>query len=266
MKVSVILTSYNRRKYLQQAVASVFAQTFQDWELLIVDDDSDDGSYYVVEPFLSDKIRWLRTDLKHDHDSQQAIVAEVDGHPKVTGWLNRYAHNINLAFPQSKGEYITYLCDDDLYLPWRLEMMVRCMDFDPKAMVMYGKQQMLAEGADGKLMMGKVRNTVGVTLKAAQQIDHSSVIHRRDCFEKVGGWDEAAPMRYGDAAFFERLNKAGYAFYPIQLVMDCHRYNPSSVTWKIDHQTDENIEYPVFDDLGNKRLVNSGVDPVFSAI
>jgi len=252
MKVSVILTTNDRTKYLRQAIGSVIAQTFQDWELLVVDDNDDHSHFFAY------------FDLNFPYKQCKILHTDLPQHGREEGYINRYCHNINLAFKQSKGEYITYLCDDDLYLPWRLEMMARCLDFDPKAQVMYGKQQILEESADGKLMMGKVRNTVGVTFKAAQQIDHSSVMHRRECFEKVGGWDEAAPMRYGDAYFFDRLNKAGYAFYPIQLVMDCHRYNPSSVTWKIDHP--ENIEYSAFDDLGNKRLVNSGVDPVFSAI
>lgn len=250
MKVSVILTSYNKARYIQQAIASVMTQTLRDWELLIVDDHSTDGAYEIASAMCFDRCWLMKTDLpKH--------------RPEDT--VNRYAHNINLAFRQSKGEYITYLCDDDLYLPWRLEGFAYVLDQNPGVHVVYGQQQMLTE-EDGVTRLSGVRDTVGVTRQAAQQIDHSSVMHRRECFEKVGGWDEAAPMRLGDAGFWNRLNAAGYDFYPMSIPMDCHRYNNLSVTHKIDHPEREPHYYPPYDDLGNKRLVKNAVEPVFSAV
>ena len=220
-KVSVILTSYNKKRYLRQAICSVLAQTFEDFELLIVDDHSTDGSYELSSAFLFDRCYLIKTDLRR-HGQEREI--------------NRYAHNINLAFSKSKGEYITYLCDDDIYLPWRLEVFARALDNDPSIPVVYGMQVILRKGVGN----AEVRETVGVTTNAAQKIDHSSVMHRRECFEAVSGWDEAAPMRYGDAYFWTRLNSAGYAFYPINSIMDVHRYNDLSVTHKIDHP--ENVD------------------------
>ena len=124
---------------------------------------------------------------------------------------------------------------------------------------------MMAE-TDGFTRLTGVRDTVGVTLNAAFQIDHSSVMHRRECFEKVGGWDESAPMRAGDAGFWNRLNASGYAFYPIEVPMDCHRYNEQSVTWKIDHPEKQPNYYPPYDDQGNKRTIKNAADCGWSAI
>jgi GT2 family glycosyltransferase len=92
-------------------------------------------------------------------------------------------------------------------------------------------------------------------------VDHSSVMHRRECFEKVNGWDESSPMRYGDAFFWKRLLDAGYKFNGIAVVLDVHRFNKDSVTWKED-----NPDYPAIDDLGNKRTIESGVDAGWSAV
>ena len=220
-KVSVIIASYNKRAYLRQAIASVLTQTLQNWQLIVIDDCSIDGSFAEALEWqnLGD-ILLLRTNLAKHGANDNGIC--------------RFAHNINLAYKQAIGEYITYLADDDFFLPWRLEMMARCLDFDKEMHVVYGQQQILQE-SEGSWLMGKVRKTVGVTLHGEQQIDHSSVMHTRECFEKVGGWDEQAPMRYGDAYFWEKLNKAGYLFYPIPLVMDVHRYHHLSYTYSLDH-------------------------------
>ena len=209
-KVSVILTTHGKSKYLPQAIASVLAQTFQDYELWV----AWDGPVANSGMFLDDRIHYA---------SYHGVRC-----------LNRYASTINQTFPKTRGEYITYLCHDDLYLPWRLEAFAYVLDHNPDVHLVYGQQQMLIE-QDGITRLAGVRDTVGVTKQGAQQIDHSSVMHRRECFEKVGGWDEEAPMRYGDAFFWTRLNKAGYAFHPLPAPTDCHRYNPQSVTYLIDH-------------------------------
>jgi glycosyltransferase involved in cell wall biosynthesis len=249
MKVSVILTTHGKGKYLKQAIASIIAQTFQDWELWIAVDGALESGFLDV---LDERIHYA---AYYDISVQ-----------------NRYACTINRTFPKTSGEYLTYLCHDDLYLPWRLEAFAYVLDHNPDVHVVYGQQQMMEE-RDGLTVLTGVRDTVGVTLNAACQIDHSSVMHRRECFEKVGGWDEAAPMRYGDAYFFKRLNAAGYAFYPLQVPTDCHRYNSESVTYKIDHpepkaQSDDPHAphfYPPYDDLGNKRTINNAVDAGWSA-
>ncbi len=217
-KVSVILTTHGEGRHLTQAIGSVMAQTMNDWELIIAYDAPSD--YWYGTNFVFDDQR-----IKHHRIT---VPKEV---------VNRYAYTINQAFKHTKGDYITYLCHDDLYLPWRLEFMARALDHNnPPVDVLYGSQQLLYEEADGKLLWGQTRNAGATLTEAAQKVDHSSVMHRRECFNKAGGWDEQAPMRYGDAYFWTRLNKAGYLFVPLGGPPgDCHRFNHESVTWKIDH-------------------------------
>jgi len=237
-KVSVILTTHGKGKYLPQAIASVLAQTFQDYELWI----AWDGHVTDSGLFMDERIRY-------------AAYYNIP-------CLNRYAYTINETFPKTKGDYITYLCHDDLYLPWRLEAFAYVLDHNPEVDIVYGQQQLLTE-TDGVTRLSGVRDTVGATLAASQQIDHSSVMHRRECFDAVGGWDENAPMRYGDSFFWARLNEAGYIFHPISCPMDAHRYNSESVTHLIDNPVPT---YPPYDDMGNKRLSNNAVDPNYSAV
>lgn len=226
-KVSIIISTYNRPKYLRQAIGSILAQTLEDWECLIVDDWSTtwepNDSYGVKRLLNLPQFHWLYTDLpKHESDRSPGIDSEG---------RNRYCHNINLAFKHSMGEYITYLCDDDLYMPHRLRFMVQFLDNDPDVMLCYGKQQLLHEHPSGSTFLDKQDRWAGKgPVNGVVRIDHSSIMHRREIFEQVGGWDEAAPARLGDAHFFQRLHEAGHFFYGIQEVLDIHRFHEATTT------------------------------------
>lgn len=190
MKVSVILTTHGEGKYLPQAIASVLAQTFQDYELWV----AWDGPVTSAGMFLDDRIHYASN---HNISS-----------------LNRYACTINRTFPKTQGEYITYLCHDDLYLPWRLEAFAHALDSRPEVNVVYGKEIFMVETNGSKDFNTEFLTLHGVTRQPAGRINHNSVMHRRECFEKVGGWDEQSHGRYGDAAFFNRLAEH-WDFYPI---------------------------------------------------
>ena len=211
-KVSVIITTWNGIKFTEQAIASVIAQTFEDWELWIIDDNSTDNTVEAVTKFM-------------ELDSR--IHLAISDLPRSDGWrVCRYAHSINVVFPLTSGQYITYLCNDDLYIPFRLQFMVDFLDKNPEAQICYGKQ-LVIDVDDCNFSF--VRHMPGVTRQAAGAIDHSSVMHRRECFEKVLGWNEDPKVRaIGDAAFWYRLNQY-WDFHPIDEILDIHRYNKDSV-------------------------------------
>ncbi len=222
-KISIILTTHGDEIYLKQAIGSVLAQTFEDWELLIACDGEIPSEVSV---------------FSFEKRLQCASFDVPDG------TLCRFACTINQAFKECKGDFITYLCHDDLYLPWRLDAMVYSLWKNPDWKVCFGWQDLMEEF---ELLGGKEENRdfkgtrvfrdprKGNPDQPAGTVDHSSVMHRRECFEKAGGWDENAPPRYGDAYFWARLQQAGYKFHCIPEVLDAHRFNPHSVSWKEDH-------------------------------
>lgn len=241
-RVSVILTSYNKAKYLSQAIESVLNQTFKDFELLIVDDNSDDGSWEIIQKFKAqdDRVKAFKTDL------------DPSGHSID---MNRYTHNINLMWPKAEGDYISYLCDDDWYLPTRLERMVEFLDFNPGVFVCYGIQQ-IANMEGDEVKMGPLRNSPKILYDAVCKVDHSSVMHRKECFGVVGGWpEEKKTWRIGDAYFWAKLQEHWQFVRIDKEPTDVHRYNELSVTYALDHK------YPDRDDQGNHRTIDSGVDP-----
>ncbi len=104
--VSVIMPSYNTEKYIKQTIESVFAQTYTDWELIIVDDCSTDHTDDVVKPFLSDqRVRYL----KNEKNSGAAVSR-------------------NRALREANGKWIAFLDSDDLWRPEKLEKQVCFME------------------------------------------------------------------------------------------------------------------------------------------
>lgn len=92
---------YNSVKYISESIQSVINQTFHDWELLVVDDCSTDGTGLIVKQFskLDPRIRYLQTSFN----------SGSPGAPR------------NIALENAKGDYIAFLDSDDLWLPNKLE-------------------------------------------------------------------------------------------------------------------------------------------------
>ena len=103
--VSIIMPSYNTGKYIAETIESVLAQTYKNWELIIVDDCSTDNTDKVVERFLADgRIRYL----KNPHNSGAAISR-------------------NRALREAKGKWIAFLDSDDLWMPEKLMWQIKFM-------------------------------------------------------------------------------------------------------------------------------------------
>jgi len=106
--ISVILPTYNRVDYLALAIWSVKRQTFEDWELIVVDDCSTDNTKEVVSSFqFSDpRVRYLKT-------------SEQSGSPVLPR---------NLGVSQAKGEYLAFIDSDDEWMPEKLEQQLAFME------------------------------------------------------------------------------------------------------------------------------------------
>ena len=104
--VSVIVPCYNMEKYLTNTIASVRSQTFGDWELLVVDDASTDGTMRILHDF--------------SQQDPRIKVAVKDEHSGI-------AHTRNRCLQRAKGRYLAFLDADDLWHPEKLEKQLRFM-------------------------------------------------------------------------------------------------------------------------------------------
>jgi spore maturation protein CgeD len=219
-KVSVILTVYNKPQWLKECIDSVIAQTYSDWELIILEDNSPLPEVReIIESYLPN------SQIKVYYSG----ITEGERY-KTT----RYATLINYGISNfSTGEYITYLTDDDFYYSHRLGKMVECISADGVSIV-YGSQQIV--DADGN--HAGVRYVDGVLDNAWNKVDHNSVMHKKELFNEVGGWSDTPDIWGGaDAHFWRKLTDAGYRFYPVgdanDPPLEAKRYHQGSVQWLV---------------------------------
>ncbi len=108
--ISVILCTYNRAKYLTDCINSVLQQTFPDFELIVVDDGSQDNTFEIVNDYLQkfNNIRYLK------HQNRKAAFAR------------------NAGSQASFGNYITFIDSDDTYKPNHLESRLEFMQANPE--------------------------------------------------------------------------------------------------------------------------------------
>ena len=127
-KISIILPTYNRAKYMIESVDSCLAQTFTDFELIIIDDFSSDETLSIAKNY-----------AKMD---ERIVVLSNNINKKLPATLN-------LAFAQAKGQYLTWTSDDNLYHVHALETMNNYLDNMPEIGLVYTDYNLI--DASGKV-------------------------------------------------------------------------------------------------------------------
>jgi len=171
--VSVVIATYNYGRYLPGTLDSLLAQTFTDWEAVVIDDGSTDNTQEVIRPYLEDpRIRYHRS----DHVGQPAAK--------------------NLGIELTHNSLIAFLDADDLWLPEKLERQVALFRDDPRLGVAYARRLFMDQ--DGWLLDANQRELHrGMVLTQMFQdnfVCFSSSMVRRAVFDDVGRFDEAIPM------------------------------------------------------------------------
>ena len=185
-KFSILLPTYNRAQVLATAILSAQAQTFCDFELLIVGDGCTDESADVVAAFAKkdQRIRWF--DL-----------------PKAPGF--GYA-NRNLALREARGELVAFLAHDDLWFPDHLEICNRVME-DPEVDLVHSRPLWVTgDGSIVPVSFNLEEPSIRRDFLARRYfaIPASAIVHRRDCFSRVGYWNEELE-RNGDWDMWARI-------------------------------------------------------------
>jgi glycosyltransferase involved in cell wall biosynthesis len=206
--VSVIIPAYNCAALLAEAIASVRAQTYEDYEVIVVDDGSDDDTAEVAEKLAAG---WPK---------MRAIRAEHKG----------LAAARNRAVAEMKGRWIAMLDADDLWTPQKLR---RCMDYlaeHPGLSIVYTPMAPIT--LDGKLIKGHSKPCLAgrLTEQLFQSIfvhDPAAVIHKR-VIEACGGFDESLPVSVGHE-FWLRVSTQ-FEFGLIDEPLALRRWSEQSLT------------------------------------
>ena len=167
--VTVVVPTYNRAKVLGRAIQSVLAQTHREFELLVVDDGSVDGTKQVVQQVSDPRIIYIK-------------------HEKNLGKITA----VNLGIRVARGEYISFLDSDDEWLPVMLEkqLAVFQQNDDSLGLVYALTGSRRADGSIGLGFDSQLRgNVYNEVLKQGYLAPMITLMVRRDCFQKIGLFD-----------------------------------------------------------------------------
>lgn len=222
-EVSIVMPTYNRAHLIGESIQSVLDQTFQDFELIIVDDGSSDDTEAVVKRFNDPRIRY--------------IYQQNKGQSGAT----------NTGIRNARGKYIAFLDSDDLWVPELLEVEVAILDAKPDIGLVYAKAQAMDEKGNPKpRIRGAYEKYPGETLKSMLYGDFSCIqttLVRRECFDLAGLFDETLKGRV-DWDMFLRIAKH-YRFAHINKILAKFRFHPGQKTGP---------ESPVFVEVFESRI------------
>ncbi|MBD1918179.1 MULTISPECIES: glycosyltransferase family A protein [Cyanophyceae] len=223
--VSVVIIFFNGEAFLEEAIASVFAQTYKAWELILVDDGSTDGSTAIAK-------------LYAQQYPEQVRYLEHEGHQNRGMSATR-----NLGIYHAKGDYIGFLDADDIWLPHKLEQQTELFNRYPEAGMVYGRAQIwhswsaLAgdKNKDYFYDLGVCSNSLvqpPLLFKQLLKNKHqtptpSNALMRRDVFDQVGLFEEIFRSMYEDQVFFSKIALS----QPVYIADQCwsrYRQHPQS--------------------------------------
>lgn len=245
IKISVVVPLYNKEKSIEATLQSVLAQTYTDYELIIVDDGSTDNSLSVVRKRISEL----------ENERIRVIHKENGG---VSSARNR-------GIKEAKGEYIALLDGDDLWEPTFLAEQAKLIHDFPKAamwgvntaFIKHGKCWKWQQGM-GDGFRGYVENYFGT--KHNDLFCSSSVVIRKDVFEEVGYFDERISSSEDLDMWYRIILKYPVVFYDKVLVY----YNQDAEN-RVAYDT--NVRFPLTKDIKyyfDKHNEEFDRNPVFS--
>lgn len=212
--VSVILPTYNRASLLPRAIQSVLNQTYKNFELIIIDDHSNDNTDKVVKEFKDNRVRYIR------HKENKGAAAA-----RNTG--------IRLA----KGKYIAFQDSDDEWLPKKLERQIIIFEnLSPKYGVVYSGYWRISKEQKTYLPsidINKKEGNIHKSLLNTSFVPMVTVICRKGYFKKAGLFDEKLP-RLQDWELCLRISKRyKFKFIDEPLVVVYHQ-STNSISNNID--------------------------------
>jgi glycosyltransferase involved in cell wall biosynthesis len=170
-KVSVIIPTYNRARYIRAAIESLLAQTFKDYEIIVVDDGSTDDTETVLK---TGNYRLIY--MRQPHSGLPAVAR-------------------NTALRRARGEYVAFLDSDDEFLPDKLSTQVARLDAEPSLALVYSDALYFQdEGSVVGTLLGDWHPSQGkvfLPLIVTNFMATCSVMLRKDCLDTLGLFDES---------------------------------------------------------------------------
>ncbi len=228
MKVSILIPVRNGEQFLEECLDSIIRQTYLDWELIVVDDHSSDGTELILKNYSNqdNRITFLKNSGKGIIDALQ------------------------LAYSKSSGEFITRMDADDIMIPNKIELMVQKLEQKGKGFVAVGLVEYFAKNGvgEGYFKYQEWLNDLTLTERNFEEVYRECVIPSpswmvfREDFESLGAFNSAIYPEDYELTF--RMYKQGLKVASIDQVI--HKWRDYSTrTSRTDPHYSDNFFLPL---------------------
>lgn len=237
--VSVIVTTYNRRALLEETLDSIRSQTYSNLEILVVDNESGDGTEDYVRSLSDPRVRYFR-------NPNGGVIA-----------VNR-----NFGLEQAEGDYVAFCDDDDLWLPRKIERQLEEFDRRPDADVVATATILF----DGRSVLGVNRRSLPLStitfphqIVFGNEIALSSVLARRSSILAVQGFDTNPDFcAVEDFHLWMKVTCAGGQIRMVRRPHVLYRTHPGQASAKDRRKTVLKIMKAV-EDLAARKMISRAV-------
>ncbi len=213
--VSVIVPTYNAEKFVAETIQSVQAQTYSNWEMIIVDDGSTDNTASIIKQAI-------------ENDSRIHYYYQTNG---------KQGKARNLAIKHALGKYLAFIDADDLWHPQKLEKQIHVFDHIPEVDLVY---------CNGISFMDTIQNIIQTHqepsglrkideqfqyLLSGKSLPNLSVMVKKDCVDEIGGFMEDLRLQNAeDYQLWLRLADHHCQMYGLDENLFYYRLHPNQVT------------------------------------
>lgn len=229
-KVSIITPTYNHERFIGQCIESVLAQTYPNWEQIIIDDGSLDKTEETVKKYNDKRIIYIRQENKG---------------------IWRLGEIYNEALKRSNGEFIAILEGDDFWPAYKLERQLPAflkldvvMSWGKACLTNSNGRPVLPSPTDVKQYASQSRNETLKQLLFRNPIPSSTVICRKSALLLVGGFKQPEGLPYVDLPTWLDLSLVG-DFKVIDCILGYYRMHRRQITATMKAKVNEGHRYPI---------------------
>lgn len=201
--VTIIIPTYKRAEYIQRAIESILNQTYEDYEIIVVDDNDENSEY---------------------RKSMQNIMQKYEEYDNITYVKHKENKNgaaaRNTGIRLAKGDYITFLDDDDYFLKDRLKILTREMEKSIEYDAIYSSCVCVKENKIIKLVNAKKSGNLEKEMLEQESFfgTGSNMFFRRNAIQEVGEFDESF-IRHQDFEYMVRFFEKGKKILAINKIL-----------------------------------------------
>lgn len=189
--VSVVIPAYNNVQYISETLESVLNQSYEDYEVVVADHSSVDGTQEVIDSFKG-------------HPKLRILTPTPPGGGAQANW--------NRVSSEARGKFVKLVCGDDLIAPTALSEQVQAFQQHPTAVLVASQRDLVDSNGDVFVRNRGLQGITGLvsgaeavraTVVAGSNIfgEPACVMYRRDVLEDEGGWDNTHPYLIDEATY-----------------------------------------------------------------